>query len=68
MKNKTKKNIILEGLDDKLELSKVSEIKLSEKEFIYLDKLSDGTWRLAYTAKTIPDIKKLESLKIERIS
>lgn len=40
-----KRSIKLEGIDKKLEISKATTIK-SDKEFIYLDKLEDGTWRL----------------------
>ena len=62
----TKRAINLNGLDKELELSKVSEVKVSNKEFIYLDKLDNGTWRLCYTKDTINDIKELISLDIIR--
>lgn len=67
-KDKTKRNIILQGLDKKLELSKVVEIKVENKEFVYFDKLPDGTWRMAYTSPTISDIKELEAFIIERVN
>ena len=42
-----------------LEISKVTKIKLNhDKEFIYFDKLSDGTWRLCYTEGTYEHQKK----------
>ena len=60
--------IELTGLDiEPLELDKVSSVKNTvEKEFIYLDKLPNGKWRLVYTEKTIPYIKQLEALTILR--
>ena len=61
-----KRSIELKGLNETLELSKVSEVKTSKKEFIYLDKLDDGTWRLCYTKSTIEDIKQLMSMEIIR--
>ena len=47
-----------------MKISKISEIKLGgkRKEFIYLDKMDDGTWRLCYTSDTVLnyiDLKKL---------
>jgi len=67
VKKNNKRYLKLNGLDREVELSKVSEINISDdKEFIYLDKLNNGTWRLCYTAQTIPDIKLLESLEIVR--
>ncbi len=65
-KDKVKRSIVLEGIDKELELSKVTAIKVSHKEFIYLDKLDNGTWRLAYTEPTIPEIKELEAMIIKR--
>lgn len=58
--------IHLRGLDKSLPMSRVSKIKLgqSDKEFIYLDKLADGTWRLCYTEATIPDLVNLTGLII----
>ena len=58
--------IHLNGVDKELQLSKVTKINVSEKEFIYLDKLLDGTWRLCYTSSTIPDITKLLSMEVVR--
>jgi len=39
-----------------LPISKVSCAKLSkDKEFIYFDKLNDGTWRMVYTKGTFEE-------------
>lgn len=57
--------IKLVGLDKELELSKVTAVK-TEKNMIHLDQLPDGTWRLIYNGFLIPDITKLEALKILR--
>jgi len=64
--NKFKRILKFNGLDQEATLSKVSEINVSDKEFIYLDKLKDGSWRLCYTANTIPDIRCLDSIEIIR--
>lgn len=56
----------LVGLDKQLEIKKATEIKLSEKEFIHFDKMDDGNWRMIWTVSTIPEIAKLEGIKIIR--
>jgi len=63
-----KRTLHLKGLGKNLELGKVATIKFgqSKKEFIYLEKMDDGEWRLVYTESTIPDIQKLEALEIIR--
>ena len=66
IKKSPKRQLYLTGLDKSLELSKVSEVKVSKKEFIYLDKLDNGTWRLCYTSSTIDDIKNLISIDMIR--
>ena len=53
------------GLSD-LELSKATKIKGDGLGRIYLEELPDGTWRLTYTESTIPDITKLEAMRIIR--
>ncbi len=63
-----KRSIKLNGLDKELNLSKASSVrKLQDgKEFIYLDKLTDGTWRMVWTEQTIPDMTKVTSFEIVR--
>ena len=65
-----KRTVRLHGVGKDLDLSKVAVVKMehNKKEFIYLEKIdedSDG-WRLVYTEKTIPDIKKLINMEIIR--
>lgn len=60
----TRRAIKLEGTDVTLELSKFATPR-TEKEFIHLDKLSDGTWRLLYNVKDA-DIQTIEALTIVR--
>lgn len=60
-----KRSILIDGIDKELELSKVVMIK-SDKQFIYLDQLRDGTWRLAYTRDTIDDISQVNGFEIIR--
>lgn len=65
---KTKRLIYLQGLGKTLELAKVTKLVLATdaREFINFDKMPDGNWRLVYTEHTIPDLPKLEALKIIR--
>lgn len=60
----TRRAIKLEGTDTVLELSKFATPK-TEKEFIHLDKLPDGTWRLLYNVVGT-DIKNVSALTIVR--
>ena len=57
--------IKLRGTDVSLELSKFATPK-TEKEFIHLDKLPDGTWRLLYNVKDARDLTKVEAFEIVR--
>lgn len=61
----TRRAIEIVGTDTVLELSKVTMIR-TDKQMINLDQLPDGTWRLIYSAETIPDITKVEAFKIVR--
>jgi hypothetical protein len=64
-----KRAIALDGIGKELVLSKATEISEElrpEYEFIHLDKLKNGTWRIVYTASTIPDFKELQALRIVR--
>ena len=65
---KTKRKVILKGLDKELNIAKVCCVNLeqTDNEFIYFEKMKSGDWRLAYTAKTVADIKCLESIEIVR--
>jgi len=60
--------IHLNGVDKTLEIKKVAHLHLeSGYECIMLEKIKGSEdWRLTYTAKTIPDIKKLQSLDFVR--
>lgn len=57
--------VVLEGIGTELELSKVTAVDI-EKEAIYLERMSDGKWRLTYTQSLIPDLRRLEALRIVR--
>jgi hypothetical protein len=63
-----KRSIRLNGINKTLELKKVSTIHFEDNdtEFIYIEKMKSGDWRLCYTKNTIPDISKLNSLDIIR--
>lgn len=61
----TKRSIELKGTGVILNLSKFATPK-TEKEFIHLDKLPDGTWRLLYNVVDAPNINEIEALVIKR--
>ena len=50
----------------KLEIGKYTVVNSSKKDFIYLDKMTDGRWLLACSESVIPDMSKIDSLKIIR--
>ena len=60
--------IRLNGINKELELERVTQINhlKNDYEFINLEKMKDGKWRLTYTSDTIPDIRDLQSLEIIR--
>lgn len=59
-----RRSIKLEGTTVVLELSKFATPKV-DKEFIHLDKLPDGTWRLLMNVTDV-DIQNVEALRIIR--
>lgn len=61
----TKRFVEIEGLDIKLELTKVTSIK-TDKKMIHFDELPDGSWRLIYNGKQIEDISEVKGFKIIR--
>jgi hypothetical protein len=65
-----KRSVIIEHNDltgvKELELTKAVEIHDCDKEFIHLDKLPDGKWRLVYTTNTIHDFSLVDRLTIMR--
>ena len=60
-KKSKERTLVFEGLNKRETLSRVTAINLEavDKEFVYLDKLPDGTWQLTFTSKTIPDADNL---------
>lgn len=65
-----KRKIEIEGIGKVLDLSKYTQVNMGGKKFgtnfIHLDELEDGTWRLVHTSGVIPDMKEVKSLKIIR--
>jgi hypothetical protein len=62
-----KRAIKIEGIDKELQLSKYTTVKLGKgKNFIHLDELEDGTWRIVHTDGVIEDLTKVECLRIVR--
>jgi hypothetical protein len=60
-----KRFIKINGIDKELELSKAVSVK-TNKQMIHLDQLSDGSWRLIYNSKLIPDFTKVKNFEIIR--
>jgi hypothetical protein len=58
--------IKLQGTNVLLEISKFATPSVA-KEFIHLDKLPDGTWRLLWNVKDAPDTSQIEALVFIRI-
>lgn len=59
------------GEDDilaKKEISRVTEINLSEgrRNFIHMDEMEDGTWRLTYTKGAVDNFPRVKSFDILR--
>lgn len=64
-KPKVRRAIELVGTDIVLEISKATAVK-TKNNMIHLDQLSDGTWRLIYNEKMIPDFSQITSLNVIR--
>jgi len=46
--------------EKKITISKVTGVKLGKgKEFIHLDRLKDGTWRMVYTEGTLTEYENI---------
>lgn len=57
---------MLEGLGIELKLGRIVEVDVP-KEFIYFEKMRDGSWRMTYTKATISDIKQFKGITIRRL-
>lgn len=56
---------LADGTEQRLELSKATAVRTS-KQMVHLDQLDDGTWRLIWSAGTIPDFSAVKMLRVER--
>ena len=57
----------LDGTSKELDIGKFSVAHLyNDIEFIYIEKIKDGKWRLTATDKTIPDMSQVKLLRIIR--
>jgi hypothetical protein len=52
--------------DFELEIGKAAAVHVDDKEFVYLEKMSDGKWRLTFTSSTIPDFSKIAGFRVIR--
>jgi len=64
-KDKVKRSVLIEGLDIKLDLTKVTAVK-TRLNMIHFDELPDGTWRLIYNGNMVEDFPKIEGFKVLR--
>lgn len=64
-KQQPRRAIALTGTDMVLELSKATAVN-TDKRMIHLDELPDGTWRLIYNGKMIPDFSVITALTMIR--
>jgi hypothetical protein len=64
-----KRSILIQYNDEtpnlELEISKATLIN-TESEFVYFDKMKDGTWRIAASKSLIADISKIDAFKMYR--
>jgi len=64
-KKQPRRSVEIQGTDMVMELSKATAVRTG-KNMIHFDQLKDGTWRLIYNPKMIPDFTKVEGFKIIR--
>lgn len=66
MKMAAKRSLVLEGTDQPpLAIAKVTQVNIP-KRCLYLEERSDGTFLLMYTTSLLPDITKLQALRVVR--
>ena len=66
--SKPRREILIRGPDKTLILSKATRIHIKDegRQFISLDQLKDGTWRLVYTTGVVDQWKTVEGLEMIR--
>jgi len=58
-KKQIQRELSLGDLNKEIEITKITQVNLSSgNEFIYLDQLNDGTWRICYTKGTLDKLGK----------
>jgi hypothetical protein len=61
-----KRSVVLEGTgQEPIVISRVTQVDMPKRNF-FLEELPDGTFRLTFSKSLIPDITKLESLRLVR--
>lgn len=58
--------IEIQGLNKKLNLSKITEVKV-KRNFMEIEELPDGTYRLIYSTPFIDDITRVTGFNLVRI-
>ena len=62
----TRRALKLKGLGKELEISKAIAINADIPTVLNLEQLPDGTYKLLYNAKVIPDFTQLEAIEVIR--
>ena len=63
-KKEPKQAILLAGPDKELPITRAVKIKITEegRQFIHLDQMKDGTWRLAWTSGVVEEFSEVRAL------
>ena len=66
-KPKVKRSVLIDGIGKELELAIATKVHLEGVgQFIHLDQLKDGKWRLVWTSGVVDDWSEVLSLKMVR--
>lgn len=63
---KVKRFVQFEGIDKSLEIAKASKIKGSDKEFLYLEKMKNGKWRVTWTDTMFDELSDITCVNFVR--
>lgn len=67
-RQQVKRSVLIEGLGDVLDIAVATKVNLRDKgdQFIHLDQMKDGRWRLVWTDGVVHDWSEVVSLKMLR--
>ena len=64
-KKQIKRVVKIVGTDQELVVSRVTAVNVDLK-MIHFDQLADGTWRITYNERMIPDFTQVQAFEIVR--